>query len=381
MSNKKTSYSSSISKTSDGKYRVNYSYISPDTYERKRTSKRGFEKKKDAEAWRKNELQALINQLEHKETLDENLTMAELIEKYMSRMEVRRRESTNETKKHIVETKILPYFAKKRVFDIDREDIEKWQDGLLKAKSSSGKPYSETYIRTIRSQLTAIFNYAVRLHHLPFNPVDKAEMIGSKTAGKRPFWKKEQYHLFINEIAEKPMYYYAFEVLFWCGLRMGEMLALTPADIDFDNQTIYINKTYHRIKGKDIISPPKTKNGERVVHIPEYLLNELKEYIESLYGVNKTDRIFTVTKSGLHHALKDGCLACGMEKIPVHSLRHSHISMLANLNVPTVIIAQRVGHTRSGITDLYSHPYESKGKEVAEMLNGIMEEMYNVCEE
>ena len=83
MSNKKTSYSSSISKTSDGKYRVNYSYISPDTYERKRTSKRGFEKKKDAEAWRKNELQALINQLEHKETLDENLTMAELIEKYM----------------------------------------------------------------------------------------------------------------------------------------------------------------------------------------------------------------------------------------------------------------------------------------------------------
>ena len=60
MSNKKTSYSSYITKVSEKNYRVNFSYISPDTNERKRTCKRGFEKKKDAEEWIKNELPAFI---------------------------------------------------------------------------------------------------------------------------------------------------------------------------------------------------------------------------------------------------------------------------------------------------------------------------------
>ena len=76
MSNKKTFYGSSVSKTSDWKYRVNFSCISTDTYERNHTSKRGFEKKRDVEAWIKSDLQTLIKQLEHNETLDENLTIS-----------------------------------------------------------------------------------------------------------------------------------------------------------------------------------------------------------------------------------------------------------------------------------------------------------------
>ena len=145
MSNKKTSYSSYITKVSEKNYRVNFSYISPDTNERKRTCKRGFEKKKDAEEWIKNELPAFIKQLEHKETLDENLTMGELIELYMKDAHIRKEETTCLTKAHIIETKILPYFKRKKVYDVSTTDVRTWQNEMMTAVKKNGEPYSDTY--------------------------------------------------------------------------------------------------------------------------------------------------------------------------------------------------------------------------------------------
>ena len=375
-----SNFKSSINKYGD-KYRVDFSYISPDG-KRHRTCKRGFSRQKDAVRWQKEEMPLVIKQLEQVDILDENMTMAELISEYMEYSSARRRITTCGTKENIIEKKILPYFKDKRVFKITPWEIEKWQNDLLKSTTSTGKEYSATYIRSIRSQLTAIFNYAVRLHNLPNNPMDKVEMIGKKKADERPFWTAEQYKLFRDQIADKPTYYYAFEVLFWCGLRMGELLALTPADIDLKNHTLKVNKSYQRIKGEDIITLPKTESGKRTVHLPKYLANELKEYLESIYDTANNQRIFPISKSGLHHVLVNGCEGCGLDKIPVHSLRHSHVSMLANMNVPYVVMAERVGHSKSkSITLHYSHSYESSGKEVAEMLNKIMEEMADVGEE
>ena len=278
---------------------------------------------------------------------------------------------------------MLHNFENKVVFRITPLDIEKWQNGLLKSKTTGGKEYSATYLRMIRSQLTAIFNYAVRLHNLPSNPMERAEIIGKKCADdERPFWTAEQYNEFRNQIADKPMYYYAFEVLFWCGLRLGEMLALTVDDIDFKNQTLKVNKSYQRINSKDVITPPKTDSGNRVIHLPDRLVEELQEYVNSFYKFKRNDRIFPLSKSGLHHVLEGGCKACGLEKIPVHSLRHSHISMLANMSIPYITIAKRAGHSRSNnITEHYSHSYESSGREVAKLLNKTMEELSNVTKE
>ena len=106
-----------------------------------------------------------------------------------------------------------------------------------------------------------------------------------------------------------------------------------------------------------------------------------KEYLESIYDTADNQRIFPLSKSGLHHVLANGCEECGLDKIPVHCLRHSHVSMLANMNVPIVVMAERVGHSKTGITNHYSRSYETKGKEVAEMLNKIMEEMSDVSKD
>ena len=91
-------YSSTVCKDGD-RYRVMYRYTAPDG-KRKSSCKRGFKLHKDAKKWEKEELPSLIKQLEHEETLDENLTMAELVKEYMNFTRLRRRDTTAENKKN-----------------------------------------------------------------------------------------------------------------------------------------------------------------------------------------------------------------------------------------------------------------------------------------
>ena len=99
---------------------------------------------------------------------------------------------------------------------------------------------------------------------------------------------------------DKPLSYYAFEMLYWCGIREGELLALTPADFDFEKGTVTINKSYQRLKGKDVITTPKTEKSNRTITMPQFLVEEIQSYLKMLYDIREDDRIFTVTKSYLY---------------------------------------------------------------------------------
>ena len=92
------------------------------------------------------------------------------------------------------------------------------------------------------------------------------------------------------------MLYYAFEILYWCGIREGELLALTPADFDFEKKTLRINKSYQRLQGKDVITTPKTKKSNRVIQMPDFLCDEIQDYFKQLYGLESDSRIFPLSK-------------------------------------------------------------------------------------
>ena len=85
--------------------------------------------------------------------------------------------------------------------------------------------------------------------------------MGSEERKEMLFWTKEEYQKFAEEMMDKPISYYAFQMLYWTGIREGELLALTPADFDFERGTVKISKTYQRLKGKDVITSPKTKKA------------------------------------------------------------------------------------------------------------------------
>ncbi len=120
---------------------------------------------------------------------------------------------------------------------------------------------------------------------------------------------------------DKPVSFYAFEMLYWCGIREGELLALTAADFNFDKETATINKSYQRLHGEDVITFPKTKKSSRTIKMPKFFCEEMQEYIGMLYGLKKKDRIFTVTKSYLHHEMDRGTKAAGVKRIRIHDDR------------------------------------------------------------
>ena len=94
---------------------------------------------------------------------------------------------------------------------------------------------------------------------------------------------------------DKPVSFYAFEMLYWCGLRLGETLALTPADFNFEKGIVRINKSYQRIGSEDIITDPKTEKSNRNVQMPSFLIDEIKEYLDSLYGIEDSPLQFSVS--------------------------------------------------------------------------------------
>lgn len=245
------------------------------------------------------------------------MTFESFAELYREDVGARIKETTWETKNSIIDKKLIPYFGKKRMSDIKPKDIIAWQNEMMNYRDEHGKPYSPVYLKTLHNQLSTIFNHAVKFYGLSENPAVKAGNMGKAKNKEKEFWTKYEYLKFIDEMLDKPISFYAFEMLYWTGIRLGELLALTYADFDFERKTVTINKSYQRIGKKDIITSPKTEKSNRVINMPDFLCEEMKEYIDSLYGVTDSDRIFPISKSYLHHEMDKGPKAAGVKCIPI----------------------------------------------------------------
>ena len=336
-------------------------FVSCYTSSHRKKTKRGFKTKKAAMEWEREFMLSDHNDL--------SMTFASFVEVYRQDMLHKIREHTWQTKNAIIDSTILPYFGDMPVSSIKATDILKWQNQMLGYRNDKGKSYSQAYLKSINSQLSAIFNHAVKYYELRQNPVTKAGSMGKKDAREMEFWTKDEYQKFIEEVMDKPISFYAFEMLYWCGLRMGELLALTPKDFDFEHKTVRINKSYQRIKQKDVITDPKTPKSIRTITMPEFLAEEMKECISLLYGIEDNDRIFQISKHYLHNEMDRGSKAAGVKRIRIHDLRHSHVSMLIKQGFSAVDIANRVGHESIDITFRYAHMFPTTQKEIANNLD------------
>ena len=338
-----------------GKWLIQYRYTDWQGKRRKST-KRGFATKREAEEWLRN---FLITQ-----KADFDMKFEDFWKMYCADMETRLREHTMRTKKYIVELKILPYFGNKRVNDITAADIQQWQNELIKMG------YSPTYLKTINNQLSAIFNYAVRYYDLKSNPCAKAGSMGKSKAEEMDFWTVEEFRKFIDSVMNKRLSYMAFMTLYWMGMRLGELLALNPKDVDLEKRTISITKSYQRLGKKDVVSPPKTSKSKRVITIPEFLATDIKDYMDSLCDLQENDRLFPITKYYLEHEMQRRIKESGVKRIRVHDLRHSHASMLIELGFSPLEIANRLGHEKVETTlNTYAHLYPNKQTKLAERLD------------
>jgi len=181
---------------------------------RKQKCKRGFSTRKEAADW---ELQF---KLQKKASVD--MTMESFCTMYEEDIRPSLKQSTWLTKENIIQKKILPYLGKRKVSEITAKDVMDWHNQMRKLKTKTGKPLSPTYLKTIHGQLSTIFNHAVKYYDLSTNPARKAGALGEEEGKEMLFWTKEEYKRFAEEMMDKPLSYYAFQLLYWCGIRSGD---------------------------------------------------------------------------------------------------------------------------------------------------------------
>lgn len=326
------------------------------TGQRRQKLKRGFPTKREAAAWERNFLE--------KQQGTPDMTFQTLYELYAADLENHAKESTRRSRLSTIKNHLLPFWKDKKLTEITPADIRSWQNEIKKSSLGEHSQY------VANNYLATMLNFAVRYYGLPNNPCRFVKKIG-KVHRSLNFWTLEDFQNFLPTVQD-PVMRTAFLVLFYTGIRCGELQALTVGDFNVEERSITIRKTYHRFNKIDLVTEPKTENSKRTILIPAFLSEEIQETIKHIYDPDPDERIFSkVTSSRLYTAIQKGAEGVGMPRIRVHDFRHSHVALLIHMGFPALLIAERIGDTVEMVNKTYGHLYPNRHKEVAERLEKL----------
>ena len=262
---------------------------------------------------------------------------------------------------------IKPAFSGKKLDEITPADVRTWQNAMMKLD------YSPQYLRKVDSLLSSVFKYGVRFFGMKVNPSKLAGSIGNYSSKKVDFWTLEEFTEFIKYVKDQRLHL-IYDILYWTGMRIGEVLALTPQDIDLAEQTIQVDKTFKRYHKKDIISPPKTKKSNRKVFINKGLTEEIRDYLTLNRQIGTDERMFTLSFDSVRDRLERTARKAGVKRIKIHDLRHSHASLLISMNITPLMVSERLGHEKVETTlNIYSHLYPDMQRKLTDALDSKFE--------
>lgn len=355
-----------------GKWYVTFRY-EDHTGVRKQKMKRGFDRKKDALQFEQDFLSTMQG--------TSDISFKNLYDDYIEDCSHRLRETTIENKKILIETKVLPFFERMPINTIDARTVRKWQNWLLRQKTASGKKLSQTYVKAINNQLSAIFNYAVKFYDLRANPIHRTGSIGKNRSEKMSFWTLADFEKAMNHFnpnnPQEYQYLMMYHLLFYSGIRQGEMLALTLNDFNFVDKTLSITKSYTRMQKRDIINEPKTPKSKRTIFLPDHIFDMINHYVGMLVDYHPAQRLFTVVKESVSRHLTDAAKNTNVHRIRVHDLRHSHASFLIELGCSALLVQERLGHENIETTlNTYSHLYPNKQLDIVTKINETLSKRY-----
>ena len=343
----------------------------------KKYKKTGFKKKKEAQEY----------EYEFKKKIAKSLNMSfqSLYELYFKDYSKRHKPTAINTVQTFFKLHILPFFGDVEVNKITSYMIREWQNEMLDKENKNGKLFSENSKANIYASLKSMFNWATRYQGLNENPCKNMGAFGSKkNRTEMKIWSVDDFSKFIEilelENKEKNEKYsdfiIVFKILFWTGLRIGEVLALTEEDIDLHNKFIDVNKTVSYVNKKYHITTPKTMGSIRKVTLPENLISDLELYFSSdKFSKNKNKNIkhlgvFNLKSSQLRYVLEKYSLQTNLPKIRLHDFRHSHASYLLFIKADITAISKRLGHDNLQTTiNTYSHLYKDANEQLMKKLN------------
>ena len=331
-------------------------YYTDYTGAKKQKLKRGFALQRDAKEWERNFLEKVQG--------TPDITLQALYEAYIEDKSHRLKASSIQMKKRLIKKHILPHFKDRPINQITAADIRAWQNKLI------AEDYSGPYLSNIHVALSSVFTYAVQYYNLPYNPCSRAGSMGKKSRSIN-FWTLSEFNQVlkcVDDIIDQT----ALKLLFYSGIRLGEFRALTYGDLDFNGNTITINKNMQIVDRKEIVYTPKSENGTRLITMPDAIMDDLEAYCGKIYGICDDDRLFTFKPHRIRKCMSNSSAIAGVKNIRIHDLRHSHVSLLIELGFTPYLISERIGDTVQMVNEVYGHLYPNKHIEVANKLNKIL---------
>ena len=351
-------------------YKCEGSYIDANGSQ-KRYHKRGFATADEAKEWER------VFLLESTTGVSSNMTVNDLYIKFMDQKKLVIRERTFYQTDLSFKKHILPVLGNIKLSNLTLEKIEKYQHDLLTVNKQNGEVLKNSTLELIQKELKSLLafayekSYIKNMHILSFKKVINID----ESKKEVDFWQPEEFYKFI-EIVDDIVYITLFNVLYWCGLRIGEALALNWNDIDFNKKTIRINKSYSDYKHR--ITNPKTQNSYRTVIMPDKCfdaVSKLFEHDKQIIGFDNQKYIFHFEKPLNQDTIKirkDRWIAkAHVKRIRLHDLRHSHVSLLINLGFSAFDIAKRLGHSVDMVNNVYGHWFQNAQNKMVDKLNNM----------
>ncbi len=267
------------------------------------------------------------------------------------------KESNYNERKRKINKYIYSYFKDIYVQDINFKVIIEWKNYI---ESFNFKYNYKSYIYYC---LTDFLDFCIKFYDLNKNYAKlEGNFKNNDINEKGNIWTIEEFNKFLSVIKNKEDYT-MFKLLYFTGLRKGELLALTWKDVNFNNKTLTINKTKTR---ENNITSPKTKSSNRIIYIPNSLIDDLKQIDQ------KEEFIFNISFTTLKRKKDYYCKIAEVKQIKIHEFRHSHACLLYQNKIDVKDISYRLGHNDINITiNTYLSYLPVNEKRVINTLNSI----------
>lgn len=350
-----------VYEASNGTWYVKLSYID-EFGDRKYKTKRNLPTRGKARKWE----DEFFIKLQEGESSD-YLSFTVLSEHYIEWYSKRRKPSSIKTIKNYVNNHLDPYFKKMNVYRMSTKDILNFHDHMTN-KMFRDKPLKKGYIQDVHTALSSILNHGVKFYDLKKNVAALAGNIENDETPSWDYWTLNEFEYFYNQVDDILIKTY-YRLLFFSGLRHGELRALTWNDVNLIDGYVDINKTNYNGK----VHTPKTKTSIRKVYIPKHVINLLHEY-KIWYKREKEYKDDYVVFGNFYKSYGESTIPkrydkimdeIDLKRIKTHEFRHSHASDCINrLRMDRETLAKRLGHSSSiTIEKIYGHLYPSTEKD------------------
>lgn len=330
------------------------------------------------------------NQLRNKKIIKEkNIGFDELCKKFIKYSNTINKESTCYDYQSVINSRLISFFANKDVAKISINDIKKWKECIDKKKLNI------TYKNKCYTVLNLILNYGVKNNIIEENPLNKIDCFKKTQDDKQKIQENEPIRYITYEqfkklisVIDDDFWCTFFNLLYFTGIRIGELQALKWNDINFENNTISINKTLTTKTTGAKWKLTSTKNlKNRMIDIDSNLSEKLIQFLEQ--QKKKENFNYNWFVMGNDQPLKENKINHNKEKyfkkanikeITNHEFRHSHVSLLINEYLKNdetdtakffIMASKRMGHTIEVMTKTYLHLFPDIQKPIVKLLETL----------